>query len=171
MRYLNRTAVLGENTSDNRFNSSEVTSNKDGSVLERLETTQAMVGHLAEKIITYTGEVSYAAFTVTGCVAVKMIGYITTALTNHADSSSVGTATAAAGLIAATAGTAMQTVGQVWVDNAPSKFGSLLFGTNFLIGAGEDIDVVSTANIVGGVVEFYCIWTPLSSDGNVVAAV
>ena len=68
-------------------------------------------GNLATKTITYAAATtSYSVFTVTGLVAVKCIGYITTALTNHGDTTSLGTATSAAGLLAATAGTAMQTV-------------------------------------------------------------
>ena len=122
----------------------------------------------ALKSITYNGSVSYAAFTVTGCVAVKCIGYVTTALTNHADATSVGTATSVAGLVAATAGTAMQTVGQVWVDNAPSKFEVFPSGYS-VIGNGEDIAVVGTANLAAGVVSLYLFYIPLSADGAVVA--
>ncbi len=96
------------------------------------------------KGITYTGATSYAAYTVTGTVAVKVVGSVTSALTDHADTTSVGTATSAAGLIAATAGSAMQTVGQAWVDNAPSKFET--FPANWII-VSESIVVASTANI------------------------
>lgn len=124
---------------------------------------------MVSKEITYAAGVSYPAFTVTGLVAVKVVGYVTTALTNHADTTSVGTATSAAGLIAATAGTAMQTTGQAWVDNAPSKFET--FPANWtLIGDGEDIAVASTANIAGGVVTLYCWYIPISSGSAVVAA-
>ncbi|MFW9968625.1 MAG: hypothetical protein ACFFDF_00395 [Candidatus Odinarchaeota archaeon] len=126
-------------------------------------------GTQVSKTVTYTGAVSYTAFTVTGAVAVKVVGYITTALTNHADTTSVGTSTSAAGLIAATAGTAMQTVNQIWVDNAPSKFESFPSGYS-VIGDGEDISVVGTANLTGGVVELYCFYIPLSSGASVVAA-
>lgn len=126
-------------------------------------------GTPATKTITYTGAVSYTAFTVTGAVAVKVIGYITTVLSNHGDTTSVGTATSAAGLIAATAGTAMQTQYQIWVDNAPSKFETFPSGYS-IIGDGEDITVVGTANLAAGVVELYCYYIPLSSGATVVAA-
>ena len=126
-------------------------------------------GQVVTKSITYNGSASYAAFTVTGLVAVKAIGYVTTALTNHADTTSVGTATSAAGLIAATAGTAMQTTGQAWVDNAPSKFETFPASWT-LIGDGEDIAVVGTANITDGVVALYCWYVPISSGASVVAA-
>ncbi len=126
-------------------------------------------GQLVTKTITYDGSLSYAAFTVTGLVAVRVVGYVTTALSDHADTTSVGIDGSAAGLIAATAGSAMQTVGQVWVDNAPSKLESLLPPWS-LIGGGEDIAVVGTANIAGGVVDLYCWWTPISAGASVTAA-
>ena len=141
-----------------------------GSVGTQLGTGLSNLGgNIARKTITYSGAVSYTAFTVAGCVAVKAIGYITTALTNHGDSTSVGTSTSAAGIIAATAGTSMQTVNQVWVDNAPSKFET--YPSDYsVLGDGEDISVVGTANLTGGVVELYCLYIPLSADGTVVAA-
>lgn len=131
------------------------------------EVRQYGDGYLVSKEITYNGAASYAAFTVTGMVTVKVVGYITTILTNHGDATSVGTATSAAGLIVATAGTAMQTANAVWVDNTPAKFDAFPSAYS-LIGDGEDIAVVGTANLVGGVVTFYCFWKPLTSDGNVV---
>lgn len=122
---------------------------------------------LATKTVTYDGSLSYTAFTVSGLVAVKVVGYVTTALTNHANATSVGTATSAAGLIAATAGTAMQTVGQAWVDNAPSKFETLPSGWTLI---SESIAVVGTANITGGVVVLYCWYIPVSVGATLVAA-
>jgi len=126
-------------------------------------------GYLVSKEITYDASASYTAFTVTGLVACKVIGYITTPLSNDAATTSVGTATSAAGLIAATAGTAMQTANQVWADNAPSKFEALPTAYS-VIGDGEDIAVDGNANLAAGVVTLYCFWKPLSADGNVVAA-
>lgn len=115
------------------------------------------------KGITYDGSVSYAAFTVTGTVAVRVVGTVTSALTNHADTTSVGTATSPAGLIAATAGTAMQTIGQIWVDNAPSELET--YPTSWVM-IEEDIIVTSTANIVGGTVMLNLWWFPIANSGG-----
>jgi len=130
-------------------------------------------GFLVSKQITYDGSVSYDAFTVTGLVAVQVIGYQTTVVTDHVDDTSVGTATSPAGLIAATGGDDLNAagVGAIWLDASPAKFESAGFvATRYLIGAGEDIAVVGTANLVGGVIMLHCFWKPLSADGNVVAA-
>lgn len=124
-------------------------------------------GLFANKGITFTGATSYAAFTVTGTVAVKVVGSVTSALTNHADTVSVGTATSADGLIAATAGTAMQTMSQIWVDNAPSKFE--IFPTNF-VAISESIVVASTANITGGTLMLNCWWFPVVAGSTLAAA-
>lgn len=124
-------------------------------------------GMFANKGITYTGATSYAAFTVTGPVAVKVAGSVTSALTNHADTTSVGTATSAAGLIAATAATAMQTIGQIWVDNAPAKLKA--FPSDWIV-VSESIVVASTANIAGGTLMLNCWWFPVVAGSTLVAA-
>lgn len=147
----------------------------DGGALSSLVATSKQYGDgfLVAKQITYTGAVSYAAFTVTGLVAVQIVGYQTTILTGHGDSTSVGTAASAAGLIAATPASTLRAAGAgaIWVDNTPAKFESAAFpATRHIIGDGQDIAVVGTANIAAGVVMLYCFWKPLSADGNVVAA-
>lgn len=41
----------------------------------------------------------------------------------------------------------------------------------YIIGGGQDIiQTVGTADITAGVVDYYCFWRPLSSDGSVVGA-
>jgi hypothetical protein len=150
------------------------TDGKVDDVLEDTGTTlPALLGNLGaalvSKAVTFAAGESYTAFTVTGLVAVKVVGYVTTALSNVGATTSVGTATSAAGLIAATAGTAMQTEGQVWVDNAPSKFESLP-ATWTLIGNGEDIVVDGDATLAAGVVTLYCWYIPISAGAGVVAA-
>lgn len=149
----------------------------DGKVDDVLEDTGTTIpalldnlgGRMVSKAVTHNGSASYTAFTVTGLCAVKVVGYVTTALSNVAATTSVGTATSAAGLIAATAGSAMQTANQVWVDNAPSKLET--FPANWtLIGDGEDIVVDGDATLVAGVVSLYCWFIPISAGAGVVAA-
>lgn len=127
-------------------------------------------GYVTTKTITYDGSASYAAFTVAGSVFARVIGTIDTALSNVAATTSVGTTTSAAGLIAATAGTAMQTVGNAWTDNAPSNFESPIdLQATALIGGSEAIVVDGDVTLVAGVVTLYCFWKPLGS-GSLIAA-
>jgi hypothetical protein len=124
-------------------------------------------GRMVSKSITYNGGASYNAFTVSGVVAVKVVGIVTSALSNEAATTSVGTATSAAGLIAATAGSAMQTEGQIWVDNAPSKFET--FPANWTI-ISESIVVDGDASLAAGTVFLYCWYLPIQASSSVAAA-
>jgi len=137
----------------------------------RLDDLDAMLarvtGHEAVKNITYNGAASYAGFAVSGVVAVKVIGHVRAALTNDAATTSVGTATSAAGLIAATAGSAMQTVDQLWVDNAPSKFETWPAGWTLI---SEAIVVDGDAALVAGTVTLHCYWFPVSANATLAAA-
>jgi hypothetical protein len=124
-------------------------------------------GYEAVKNVNYSGAASYAGFAVSGVVAVKVVGHVRTALTNDAATTSVGTATSAAGLIAATAGSAMQTVDQAWVDNAPSKFET--FPANWTV-ISESIVVDGDAALVAGTVTLHCYWFPVSANATLAAA-
>jgi hypothetical protein len=137
----------------------------------RLDDLDAMLaraaGYEAVKNVNYNGAASYAGFAVTGVVAVKIVGHVTKALTNDAATTSVGTTTSAAGLIAATAGSAMQTVDQLWVDNAPSKFET--FPANWTV-ISESIIVDGDAALVAGTVTLHCYWFPVSANATLIAA-
>lgn len=137
-------------------------------IADRLTALANVAGRVVSKSITFQpATTSYALFTVSNVCAVKVIGVLTGALTAHADTTSVGTATSAAGLIAATAGTALDAIGKIWVDNAPSKFET--FPANWAL-VNEDIVVASTANITGGVITFYCFYLPIVAAATVTAA-
>jgi hypothetical protein len=137
----------------------------------RLDALDAMlaraVGSVAVKNITYDGSASYPAFAVSGVVAVKVIGHVRAALSNVAATTSVGTATSAAGLIAAPAGSAMQVVDQLWVDDAPSDFET--FPANWTV-ISESIVVDGDATLVTGTVTLYCYWFPVSANATLAAA-
>jgi hypothetical protein len=137
----------------------------------RLDSLEAQLaraaGYEAVKNITYNGAASYPAFAVSGVVAVKVIGHVRVAVTNNAATTSVGTATSAAGLIAATAGSAMLTVDQVWVDNAPSDFET--FPANWTV-ISESIVVDGDAALVAGAVRLHCYWFPVSPNATLAAA-
>jgi hypothetical protein len=46
-----------------------------------------------------------------------------------------------------------------------------LTARSFVITGGADIGLkVTTANLTAGVIDFYCLWAPLSADGLVVTA-
>lgn len=141
------------------------------SIAMRLDSLAAAVagpgGYHVVKNISYTGAASYPAFAVSGVVAVKVIGHVRVALSNDAATTSVGTATSAGGLLAATAGSAMQTVDQIWTDNAPSDFET--FPANWTA-ISESIAVDGDANLVAGTVTLHCYWFPVSANATLWAA-
>ena len=116
-----------------------------------------------------------AAFTVTGDVMVRVIGIVgATAITSTSGTTtlSVGTTEAAAAIIAASdIDNAQFAATDVWVDSTPANdCEKLADGSWHIIGGGADIILTRNVDdLTAGTLTLYCWWTPLSSDGNVVA--
>ena len=71
-----------------------------------------------------------------------------------------------AAIIAQIANATALDIGENWVDNAPETV-SALPGT-FILNNGADIILtIGSADLTAGVVDFYCTWRPMSSDGLV----
>lgn len=131
------------------------------------------LGLIASKAITFsaltTGAVGATTlFTVTGAVAVRLFGVVSGADVTGSGTIEAGISGNTAALIAQTTGTALD-VGEVWIDNAPATVEAL--PALQIIGAGQDIiQTIATDTLTAGTLTYYCLWTPISSDGNVVAA-
>jgi len=112
-------------------------------------------------------------FTVTGDVIVSVFGICKTDLASAgACNANVGVAGALTALIALTDVTTID-VGEVWAAAAPATTYSLMTVNNLvgcIIPNGQKITLGRSAQIDSGRILFYCLWTPLSADGNVVAA-
>jgi len=46
----------------------------------------------------------------------------------------------------------------------------LLNDPQVIVGGADIIETCGTANVTAGVITYYCLWLPLSSDGDVTAA-
>jgi hypothetical protein len=113
-----------------------------------------------------------ALFTITGAVHVVVVGHCEDDLTEAGATATieVGITGATAGLIAQVNAVNIDT-GEIWFDATPADMKVLTSLGGAFIGGGEDIfATIGTQNVTGGVIDFVCFWTPLSSDGNVVAA-
>jgi hypothetical protein len=110
-------------------------------------------------------------FTVTGTVKVKVYAICTTNLAGASSTLEVGTATTTAGIIAQTTGTDID-AGEIWHDASPdAQVEAASVVAEKIVANGADIvGTVGTANITAGVIKFICLWKPVSTDGNVVAA-
>ena len=133
------------------------------------------LGVTATKSITYLAASTGATgattlFTVTGCVAVRVFGVCSVLLdeTGATATLEVGIVGNTAALIAQTSATAID-ANEVWIDTAPATIEAL--PALSIIGAGQDIIQTIAGNTVKeGTLAYYCVWAPISSDGNVVAA-
>ena len=127
-----------------------------------------------EKSITYltattgkTGATTLA--TVTGVVAVSIIGVCDTALTGAGATLEVGTALSTAGLIAQTTGTDMA-ANEIWHDASPDSSIELTSVITKKICTQNIIQTIATHTVDTGAITYYIMWSPISSDGNVVIA-
>ena len=130
------------------------------------------------KLVEFTGGANLGAvgtvplFTVTGSVFVTVTSFCTETLVEADDAAtiSVGITGITAGLIAlVNADTVL--IGNIWFDATPVDMEVLTGIGGAFIGGGENIfATVAAADVDDGTLEFVCYWTPLSSDGLVVAA-
>lgn len=130
------------------------------------------LGLTETKTITYATSTTGATgastlFTVTGVVAVQLFAVCGTDLTSG------GAATLEAGIAGNTAVLLAQTTatgidaGEIWIDTGPATV-ELLPARSIV--AADIIQTIATTTVTGGVLTYYCLWAPISSDGNVVAA-
>lgn len=132
-------------------------------------------GLITSKSITYaagtTGaEGATTLFTVTGVVIVTVFAHCTSDLTGANATIEVGISGNTAAVIAQTTATTIDS-GEIWDDASPATIEALANNSEKIVAGGTDIiQTIATAAITGGVLTYYCLWTPVSSDGNVVAA-
>ena len=131
-------------------------------------------GIIVTKSIAYDGTAglgnaseTITLFTVTGYVIVLVFGVCSESLVG-ATTLEIGVTGATAGLVAQTTATNIDS-GMVWIDASPDETQALP-GAFILTGGADIIETVGGADVTDGTINHYCIWRPLSSDGNIVAA-
>jgi hypothetical protein len=136
---------------------------------------------VARKTVTFAGGTTnahgdydgtgnpYTLFTVTGDVLVYVFAKCTTDIAGASATVEVGVTGNTASIIAQTTGTDIDN-GDVWRDANPAVGAEAINGAIAIIGGLDIIETTATANATGGVLTYYCMWYPLSTDGNVVAA-
>jgi len=108
-------------------------------------------------------------FTVTGAVLVVVFGHCTVNLAGTSATLEVGVTGNTAALIAQATATDID-AGDVWRDATPAVGAEALNDPVAIIGGLDIIETTGAADITAGAITYYCLWMPLSSDGNVVAA-
>lgn len=133
-------------------------------------------GLITSKTITYaagtTGAIGATTlFTVTGVVIATVFAHCTDDLTSGgAATIEVGIAGNTAAIIAQTTATAIDS-GDIWDDTSPASIEALANNSEKIVAGGTDIiQTIASNTITGGTLTYYCLWIPVSEDGNVVAA-
>jgi hypothetical protein len=130
------------------------------------------LGLTESKAITFSALTTGATgattlFTITGKVAVRLFAVVSGTDITGSGTIEVGISGNTASLLAQVAGTALD-VGEIWVDSGPATVEALpalqiLSGSNI-------IQTIGTDTLTAGTLTYYCMWFPISSDGNVEAA-
>lgn len=108
-----------------------------------------------------------ALFTVTGVVYVQMVGFCNTSITGAA-TLEIGVTGSTAVVLAQIADASTLTAGKLYADATPAAFKAISATVPPKVIVTTNIfATVGSANITAGQVDFYCIWNPISSDGNV----
>jgi hypothetical protein len=117
-------------------------------------------------------QAAYVLFTVTGNVLIHALFGICEDTFTGAGDIELGVSGNTAVLIAQTT-TADLIANEIWIDASPTTTVEQidLTGLSFVIANGQDIQfLISGAAVTAGKVNLYCIWSPLSTDGALVAA-
>jgi hypothetical protein len=118
-------------------------------------------------------QAAYTVFTVTGEVLIHAVFGICedTFTSGGVPTIELGVSGNTAVFIAQTTATDL-IANEIWEDVSPTTTVEQIDLTNmsFVVSNGQDIDfLVGTADLTAGKVNFYCIWSPLSTDGAIVA--
>lgn len=109
---------------------------------------------------------AHTLFTVTGNVLATVFGVCDTNIAGAA-TIEVGVASNTASLIAQIANAEDLDDGDIWVDATPAV-GAETLPSPRIINDGTDIILtIGSTAVTAGVVDFYCLWRPLSSDANI----
>lgn len=110
---------------------------------------------------------SHTLFTVTGDVLVTVFGSCTTNMAGSTADFEVGVTGNTAGLISQIANVEDLDAGEIYQDATP-EVGTVALPSSRIIVGGLDILLkITNATITGGVVDWYCLWRPLSSGSSI----
>ena len=144
------------------------------------------IGCIAKKTITFDGGTTNAwgddggtldgaaIFTVTGLVRARVVAVCTTDLAGASATVEVGIEGATAIFMPTETATQID-LGQIWLNDAANATYAIIGEEEaaadnlpvYLLNGNDIILTVKTANVTAGVLDFYCIYDPISSDASV----
>jgi len=116
-------------------------------------------------------QAAYVVFTVTGNVFVHGLFGICEDAVTGAGVIELGITGGTTALYIAQ--TTAADLNEIWYDASPTTTAEQIDFTaqTFVISNGQDVSfLIGGAAVTAGKINFYCIWSPLSTDGNIVAA-
>jgi len=138
----------------------------------QIEEAAGFGANIARKALTFDDtDGAPVLFTVTGDVIVRVVAVVVTSVASAgACNGAVGIAGATTTIIANTDVTLLA-AREIWHDAMPDvEIEALSVMKDFIITDGNDIILTLSAQADSGALAVYCMWTPLSADGLVVAA-
>ena len=138
-----------------------------------IKYVEALGHNKLTQTITFSNEAAGAVsvFTVTGDVLIRIIPVITTDLTSAAGANiKLGVVGETDAMIVDSLATDLDARG-IWVDQTPDhEIEPVERIRGYIVTNGNDVILTLDAQIDTGVIAFYCFWTALSTDGQVVNA-
>lgn len=118
---------------------------------------------------------AYTVFTVTGVVLMQIFGVCATSITaGGATTIELGVSGNTAVFIAQIVDGRDLLVNEIWLDATPTttvENVNMEANRGFIVTNGQDVSfLIGAGGLTAGKIDFYCLWKPMSSDGNVVAA-
>lgn len=177
----NNQNILGYNSANNKFDSSNVAPNSSGSIIERVAAIQSGSSNInsanyGSVAITFaagtTGSVaSHEILTITGMVRLKIWAECTVNLAGATATIELGEETTSTSIIAQTTATDID-AGELWYDATPTTAidASSTVILDKVINALDVGYTVGTAAISAGAITFHYVWEPYNATGAVVAA-
>lgn len=115
-----------------------------------------------------------AIFTVTGLVTARMVAECTTSLTGASATIEVGITGDTAIFMPIETATQID-AGQIWLNDAANAAYAIIGEEDaaadnlplYMLNGNDIILTVKTADVETGVLDFYCLWNPISDDASV----
>lgn len=179
--------ILGANNTNNSYLSTSVAANADGSIIERQEYIQSLLGSNginknSPNYFSVTADMSSATWksvatheiaTVTGTVRIRILPVCTASLGNDSNTCkiSLGTSASGAAFIGATTATQIDTA-ECWLyATGASNVNHPTFSAiiDRIVTTNDIGYTIATTACTAGSVTFHCSWEPISSTGAVTA--
>lgn len=109
-------------------------------------------------------------FKTKGTVLIKLFGVVKTAVISAGGGTLVGGTPGNPSVILASLAATALALGDIHLSGtSPTETGAVALNPFVITGDKDIVLTVGTADVTSGVVDYYCLWSPVTSDGSVEA--